>query len=235
MEKNIDNLENELEPYYSQDGQDKFLDTIVFKGFKNGFFVDVGAHDGISYNNTLYFEKNLGWKGINIEPLQKVYEKLVVNRPDSINVNCAICKHNGTAEFISNTGYTEMLSGLKGTYDPRHHKRLNTEISIAGGTSDIIMVQTRTLEYVFDNLNINRVNYLSIDVEGAEEDVIKSINFDKVFIDIIGFENNYKNNSQYLINYLSNKGFIYIQQTQPGEKEKFDIFMLHKDSEFYPK
>uniref|UniRef100_A0A6C0HP07 FkbM family methyltransferase n=1 Tax=viral metagenome TaxID=1070528 RepID=A0A6C0HP07_9ZZZZ len=55
--------------FYSQDKQDKNLETCVFKGYKNGFYVDVGAHDGVSINNTLYFEKNNNWTGINIEPI----------------------------------------------------------------------------------------------------------------------------------------------------------------------
>jgi hypothetical protein len=42
--------------FYSQYGQDKYLETNIFKGYKNGFYVDVGAHDGIIINNTLYFE-----------------------------------------------------------------------------------------------------------------------------------------------------------------------------------
>ena len=55
--------------YYSQDKQDEFLEKNVFKGLKNGFFVDIGAHDGKSINNTLYFEENNNWTGINIEPI----------------------------------------------------------------------------------------------------------------------------------------------------------------------
>ena len=47
--------------FYSQDNQDSYLETNVFKGYKNGFYVDVGAHDGVSLNNTLYFEKNNNW------------------------------------------------------------------------------------------------------------------------------------------------------------------------------
>ena len=58
--------------YYSQYKQDVILDKHVFKGFRNGFFVDVGAHDGKSLNNTLYFEESLGWSGINIEPIKSV-------------------------------------------------------------------------------------------------------------------------------------------------------------------
>ena len=43
--------------FYSQCNQDKYLELNIFKGFKNGVFVDVGAHDGLSINNTYYFEK----------------------------------------------------------------------------------------------------------------------------------------------------------------------------------
>ena len=54
--------------FYSQCGQDRFLNDNIFKGFKNGTFVDVGAHDGRTFNNTLFFEQLHGWSGINIEP-----------------------------------------------------------------------------------------------------------------------------------------------------------------------
>jgi len=66
---------------------------------------------------------------------------------------------------------------------------------------------------------------LSIDVEGAEFDVIKSINFDKVFIDVIGFENNYSDNSKVIMDYLINKEYILL-------KKYSDIFMIHKNSKF---
>ena len=62
--------------FNSQDHQDRILETHIFKGYKNGVYVDVGAHDGISINNTLYFEKTNNWNGINIEPIKKIFDKL---------------------------------------------------------------------------------------------------------------------------------------------------------------
>ena len=47
--------------FNSQFDQDKYLETVVFKGYKNGFYLDVGAHDGVNINNTLYFEKYNNW------------------------------------------------------------------------------------------------------------------------------------------------------------------------------
>ena len=110
--------------FYSQDNQDKYLEHNIFRGFKNRVFVDVGAHDGRSLNNTLYFEENNGWKGISIEPIQKVYDRLVLNRPNCINLNYAVCNYDRETEFIFNSGSTEMISGIKETFGPRHMVRL---------------------------------------------------------------------------------------------------------------
>jgi len=211
--------------YYSQCGQDSFLDKNVFRGFKNGVFVDAGAHDGVTINNTIFFESIHNWSGINIEPIKSVYDKLVLNRPSCININCAVSDSDGNSEFIINSGYTEMLSGLKSTYDTRHCQRLSNEIKQMGGTTQTISVETKRLESIFDIHNIKHVHYLSIDVEGAEFNVIKSIDFTKVFIDVIGFENNFDDSSVPIIKYLETKGYSVILHST-------DIFMKHKDSEF---
>lgn len=211
--------------FYSQYGQDQYLETNIFKHHLNGFYVDVGAHDGLSLNNTLYFEKNNNWTGINIEPNKKVFDKLIINRPNNINLNCAVSNNNGQTDFFCNTGYTEMLSGIKDTFDSRHLTRLQNENKQMGSTTELIQVNTKKLETIFDENNISRVNYLSIDVEGAEFEVIKSINFDKVFIDVIGFENNYNDTSIPIVEYLQNKNFVIICVSH-------DIFMINKNSIF---
>lgn len=211
--------------FYSQDNQDKYLETHIFKGYKNGFFIDVGAHNGKTINNTLYFEENNNWTGINVEPIKEVYNDLMINRPNCININCAVYNNDGVIEFICNTGYTEMISGIKDTYDSRHINRLNFENKQYGSSTKIINVETKKLETICDIHNISDINYLSIDVEGCEFEVIKSINFDKVFIDVIGFENNYDDVSIPIVKYLEDKNYIVI-------KKCIDIFMIHKNSVF---
>uniref|UniRef100_A0A6C0H8Q4 Methyltransferase FkbM domain-containing protein n=1 Tax=viral metagenome TaxID=1070528 RepID=A0A6C0H8Q4_9ZZZZ len=211
--------------YNSQDNQDKYLEENVFKGYKNGIFVDVGAHDGIAINNTLYFEKYNNWTGINIEPIKSVYDQLIINRPNSININCAVCNSNGYKQFLCNKGYTEVISGLVESFDKRHLNRLFKENAEHGSTTEIITVETQQLKTIFEYNKITRVNYLSIDVEGGEFEVIKSIDFDKVFIDVIGFENNYYDVSIPIIKYLEDKDYIIIHQC-------LDIFMINKMSIF---
>ena len=216
--------------FYSQEFQDKILNDNVFKDYKNGFFIDIGAHNGVEINNTLFFENNCNWKGINIEPLSDEYEKLLENRPNCININCAISENEGSAKFLSSSidnGSVgqNMLSGLKDHYDERHYRRLSKEIKKHGGNIKVINVETKRLETICDLHNIKHVNYLSIDVEGAEFSVIKSIVFDKVFIDVIGFENNYPDSSIKIVEYLQEKDFKIIHTG-------LDILMINKKSEF---
>jgi FkbM family methyltransferase len=212
--------------FYSQDKQDFLLETNLFKNYKNGFFVDVGAHDGVLLNNTLYFEENHNWTGINIEPIKEIYDKLILNRPGCINLNLAVDKNDGQSTFILNKGYTEMLSGLSEHYDPRHHLRREYENRQYKSISEYITVQTKTLKTIFQENNVNKINYLSIDVEGAESAVIQSIDFDSIFIDVIGFENNYPDTGKKIVDYLYEKGYKKLPFSN------LDIFMIHENSKF---
>jgi len=212
--------------FNSQFDQDKYLEENIFKGYKNGIFVDVGAYDGVTINNTLYFEKYNNWTGINIEPIKSVYDRLVYNRPHNININCAVCNNDGKTEFYCNTGYTELISGIKNNFDKRHLERLEMENKYTNSKTEIIEVNTKKLETIFNENNINHVHYLSIDVEGAEFDVIKSINFDKVFIDVIVFEDNYPDVSVPIVKYLEERNYVVIRSYG-------DIFMINKNSIFY--
>jgi FkbM family methyltransferase len=211
--------------YYSQCEQDKYLDMNVFKGFKNGVFMDIGAHDGVDLSNTLYFEKEHGWTGVHVEPNEVIFKRLVQNRPNCININCAVSNKEGISDFYLNTGYTEMISGLKDNFDPRHLARLERENKEKGSSTEVVKVQTKRVDTICDENNIKYIHYLSIDVEGAEFDVIKSIDFDKVYIDLIGFENNFDDASQPIVEYLYTKGYIILRVYT-------DIFMIHYQSRF---
>lgn len=211
--------------FYSQYGQDAYVKKKIFKDKKNGVFIDVGAYDGKIYNNTLYFEENDNWSGINVEPNKHIFELLEKNRPNCININTAVSDKEEELDFISVKGGPEMISGLLENYDPRHEERLEFELKRDGGEKNIIKIKTKRLESIFDEYNIKKVDYLSIDVEGAEMSVIKSINFDKVFIDLIEFENNFLDVSKEIVDYLKEKNYIQCEIIN-----SVDIFMLHKDS-----
>jgi FkbM family methyltransferase len=161
----------------------------IFNNTKNLFFIDVGAHDGLCSSNTAYAEMDLDWNGICVEPHPDVYPKLIKNRKCK-TYNCCISENTQEVEFCSIRGYSEMLSGIKSTYDEKHMDRIKNEITTHGGELNIIKIQSKTLNNLFEENNINHVNYLSIDTEGSELNVLKSVNLNKYKIDVISAENN---------------------------------------------
>lgn len=213
--------------YYSQHNQDRWLEENVFHGLKRGVFVDVGAHDGKTLNNTLFFEETHQWTGVNIEPIPFVFEQLEKNRPLGKNINVAIAEKEGDFPFLLNDGYTEMLSGLQEYFDERHKSRISRENAHFKGNTTITNIPCRRLDNLLREHSISRIHYLSVDVEGAEFSVIKSIDFEKTQIDVIGFENNYNDVSVPIILYLMEKGYKRLNYVG------LDIMMIHKDSPLY--
>jgi FkbM family methyltransferase len=180
--------------YRSQYGQDAFLNEKVFRGLVGGFFVDIGAHDGVSLNNTYFFEEKLGWTGICFEPNPDVFEKLARNRK-CICLNGAVSNRGGEATFLKIDGYAEMLSGLLDKYDPKHLKRIEQEIRLYGGGKQVVTVSCYELNEVLAENGVMHVDYLSIDAEGSELEILRSVDFERVEYDVISVENNYGDNA----------------------------------------
>lgn len=190
--------------YYSQSGQDKYLNKKLFRNKRNGFFLDIGANDGVTYSNTYFFEKELGWKGICIEPIPSVFEKLENNRK-SININGCISDFEGEGVFYEVSGYAEMLSGLKSKYDSRHLNRIKNEIKEYGGSLKETTVKCFNLNKILEAHNVQKIDYCSIDIEGGELDVLRTIDFNKIHVRAISVENNYSDIHIYQL--LTEKGF----------------------------
>lgn len=212
--------------FYGQMGQDKFLETAVFQGLEGGIFVDVGAHDGESLSNTYFFEKERGWKGICVEPIPSVFEKLKTLRTKSVCYEVAIDSDEADKTFLVGKGYPEMFSVLSNHLDPRHYTRIQNETRDKGGHLESIQVKTKRLDSLLKEQGISHVNYLSIDVEGAEFGVLESIDFSTTTFDVIEVECNYPElNLKYDV-FLNEKGFIRLLNLD------WDILYIHKESKF---
>ncbi|HZW61607.1 MAG TPA: FkbM family methyltransferase [Candidatus Babeliales bacterium] len=201
-------------PYYSQCGQDKYLNEQLFHDKKNGIFIEIGAHDGISYSNAYYFEKYLGWTGLCIEPHPEKFAQLIKNRK-ALCIQACIASHNGTAQFLKISGEPNMLSGLYDSYDPRHLARVEKELARDGGTKEIITVQTINLTDLLAQHSINYVDFISIDTEGNELDILQSIDFMAIDIEVIIVENNF--NSQDIRDFLASKRYQLLAKFQGDE------------------
>lgn len=197
---------------YSQFGQDQFVKENFFIDKKDGIFVDIGAHDGKTINNTFMFEQN-GWKGICIEPMELIFEKLIRNRSCTCIQGC-ISDISGPQEFlhvISGNLHVEMLSGLASKYTPEHRQRVERELKRTGGKLEVIMVQCYLLHAILDEHHIDQIDYLSIDTEGGELDILKTIDFNRVTITVIDVENN-NSHDRSIQKFLEEKGYIYIKR-----------------------
>lgn len=200
--------------YKGQVGQDKFLNEEIFKNKRNGVFIDIGAHDGVTFSNTYFFEKELGWTGICFEPLANVFEILVRNR-NCICINQCVADKDGQVAFIQATGGDgvlavtdnpiNMLSGILDTYDERHLARLNVEIEMKGGKYTINYMPCCILNNQLKKYFFTHIDLLSIDTEGNELQILKTIDFDEFDIDIICVENNY--GDQKIRDFLKTKGY----------------------------
>jgi FkbM family methyltransferase len=165
---------------YSQDNQDYIVYENFFKGKKDGFFCDIGGNHPLKINNTLYFEE-LGWNGIVFEPLPHMATLWAEHRKAKL-YPFALSDSEGIVAFTvvkDSTGWEDMLSFVKDTRDVDY-----------GYETEEIQVKTKIFKEVIEKENIKVIDYLSLDVEGHELNVLKGIDFDKVRINVLTIENN---------------------------------------------
>ena len=152
--------------FYSQQGEDFFLFITLANRFRlDGVIVEIGAFDGLTYSNSKFFEDTLGYRSLLIEPAEKSFQKLLKNRPNSICVNVAIGNVTGHKEFLGENAIAGLVDALPEMYI--------TDLKAKGHTSTLCKVM------VFDELiyqyGLDHIDILSIDVEGAELEVLKGI------------------------------------------------------------
>ena len=201
------------DPLRSQKGQVRFLLEVAFNyqknGLKrNGYFVDLAAADPINASNTYFIEKYLGWNGLLIEPNPKFASLLRKVRTSKVVEKVVGNKDNQNVKFRVDT----MTLG----------KVLNNQLpkKTLFEKPKIINLKTITLEKILDDNSAPEVmDYLSLDVEGYEWEVIKDFNFDKYKWKVMNIEN-----SNLEIDLLLDKhGYIQIMH------RNFDTFYIHKD------
>jgi len=188
--------------YYSQVGQDKYFNEQIFKGKRNGFFIDIGAH-GNKFSNTYFFEKELGWDGICFEPLQAPFEELQKTRR-CICINKCVSTLDGNVDFVEFPDDLEMYSGIISSYDKEQLMRVQEH-----NKKDMYLTTMPScrLDTTLDSYGIQHIDFLSIDTEGHELPIIQSIDFSKYDISAITIENNF--NDQRIREHLERNGFTY--------------------------
>jgi len=187
--------------YFSQAGQDAWLETRVFKGKRGGVFVEIGGHDGITGSNCLFFELMRGWSGLLIEASPVFHAQAsALRRCPCLPV--AVAAGEGEAEFLDvQAGYTQM-GGLVETYDPSIRQQVEAN---PRHRSEVIRVPTRPLAAILDEQGLSEIDYVSLDVEGGELAVLSVFPFERYRISAWTIENN--RGSREIPDLMQSKGF----------------------------
>lgn len=172
--------------YKGQLAQD-LIAYIILNGKKDGFFVDIAAHDGVNINNTYMFEK-LGWSGFCVEANPKTFETLRKNRKCDCYNLAVFSKNIGKTRFATTNEFGSMLDSMELTLTQNHKKRMEDYAKV---NVEYIEVETTSFNDLMSNYpQVNHIDFLSLDIEGGELEVLKGIDFDKYTFGVMTIEHN---------------------------------------------
>lgn len=202
-----------------KEDSDRLLEYVL-RYNKNSFFVEAGAHDGITQSNTLVLEKEFGWNGLLIEPSPGLVQQCKYNR-NVIIENSALVgpDYNNdtvTGNFLSNS-CTSCINKSPDYFT-------NNELQI-DKINNQTTVHANTFDNIFNKYDIKHIDFLSLDVEGYELDALKGIDFNKTNITLILVETANRPFYQKLVrDYMYDNNYNFIERISGND----DLFL--KDS-----
>lgn len=197
----------------SQLKQDLFVLTqLKFK--RAGFFVEFGAANGVNLSNTYLLEKEFGWTGILAEPAKCWHKELTENRSANIEISCVWKDSQSILKF--NEADTPELSTISVYNDSDLHK----DARRSGKEYEVNTISLNELLIKYNAPEI--IDYLSIDTEGSEFEILNNFDFSRYTFQVITCEHNYSPMRQDILNLLSKNGYIRVYQ----ELSKFDDWYI---------
>lgn len=165
---------------FAQNGEDVVLQR-AFPLDRPGFYVDIGANHPVDDSVTKAFYDR-GWSGINVEP-GRIFHDLKRDRPRDINIEAAVSSSSGEITFYE---FDHALSGLSTT-----SADLVERISRNHRPPQIRKVKTLTLKEIFESNQVRTIDFLKVDVEGHEGQVLKSNDWDRWRPRVLVIESNH--------------------------------------------
>ncbi|KAL3918344.1 MAG: hypothetical protein SGILL_004285, partial [Bacillariaceae sp.] len=196
----------------SQSKEDQML-LQWFNGLCNGTYIEMGALDGLQFSNSYLFNKELEWSGVLIELSPRDYEKLKINRPNDMTINAAVCDERKKIHYLTRKG----RGAVEGIYEFMPESFRNQwwpGVSLETPSNSIAEIDCIPMSDILDESPYNYFDFYSLDVEGAEYEVLKSIDFDKYAFGILFVEADEHNPRKNLAirTFLESKGYTYMME-----------------------
>jgi len=169
----------------SQIGQSAYVDALL-KNRTNGFFIECGAYNGEDLSNSLFFELKRNWTGLLVEVSTNHYREVLKRKRHAYSINACISPVSSPQVFT----YKEIWhsAGLIDFQEESHAKSLKQRYQELDNKTAVVSAICYPLYSMLLAIGQFRVDYFSLDVEGAELAILKTIPFDKVYIDVISLE-----------------------------------------------
>jgi FkbM family methyltransferase len=171
--------------YFSSDGQDALIHRMYFPRRRDGFFVDLGAYDGVTWSNSLFFERESGWAGLCVEASPARFKNYQASGRSAPCLNVAVGDQDGEAAFLEVVEGMTMTGGLLDAFAPEQRAYVEQN----AGEQQIVTVPVRRLDGLLRERGVRHIDFLSADIEGAERAAVESLDPDEFTIDVMCLEN----------------------------------------------
>ncbi len=198
--------EPESADFTAQFAEDRLL-AEYFGDKAHGFFVEVGAYNGIDFSNSYYFER-IGWQGILIEPDPDMAECCRQSRPNSKVVQCAVVNEDSPPEVSF-----DVIDGWKALSSLSFTPQLGSNSLPPELIARKITVAAKTLDQILTDCKVDTIDFITIDVEGQEWGVLQGFTIDRWRPQIVIIERHTARPERKILDYMHQGHYQYIRTT----------------------
>ena len=197
--------------YYGLEKLDEKLEKYV--DHDNGFYVELGANNGLTQSNTAYFEKHRGWRGVLIEPTPHNFLACVKNRSERNAIHCNACVSFDYSEKFVEIRYANLMSVARGLESDLSNEDGHLEAGRKHLPQGEVIFSfgaiAKTLTAILDESDApTEIDFLSLDVEGAEMEVLKGLDFSRYAIRYLLIE---CRSLSRMADFLAGHGYEYVE------------------------
>ncbi len=191
--------------FCAQYGEDIILSK-VFSETKNGFAVEVGAFDGRAGSNSAYFD-DIGWKCVLVEPNPALARRIRELRPNAHLYECAAGSREGGEATLHIPQGAETLASIS-----EGSTQMSRMLQSTSAYTTVTVTET-TLDHILSDAGAKQVDFITIDVEGHELEVLRGFSLGRWKPRVVIIEDNSSGTNDEVLNYMKLRGYVRVRNT----------------------